>query len=310
MSVLLISIAVLISLGSLVFLALSIYRVRSEISALESEERNTSLTREERITETKRPHNDFASAMTRIDEQLQAYNSILLGCQRELAELSETFQLAIVPEYQEIRDETLRISNHLRSTQPIEFLDQLQKEWGELFSDIQTFWETLRQYYELNFKGKQNYPDTIMNLGDLADPPPGLPPEQEEPICEYPNRHELAGKNGLLYDFCSKVYPKRSGAPTLKGCTDIPERSFDAFHQARGKLAKFWQRWGEKVYVEDIISLDAIARVRTFDAHHRLLKILSYLEICLAQWTEDKTSGKVWLFSLTRDWPTVPYGSG
>lgn len=304
MSVLLISIAVLISLGSLVFLALSIYRVRSEISALESEERNTSLTREEGITETKRPYHDFASAMTRIDEQLRAYNSLLLDCQRELAELSATFQLAIVPEYRESQQE------YLRSTRSIEFLDQLQKEWGELLSDRQTFWEILRQYYELNFKEKQNYPDTIMDLGDLADPPPGLPPEQEEPICEYPNRHELAGTNGLLYDFCSKVYPKHSGAPTLKGCTDIPETSFDAFHQARGKLAKFWQRWGEKVYVEGLISLDAIARVRTFDAHHRLLKILSYLEICLAQWTEDKTSGKVWLFRLTRDWPNVPYGSG
>jgi len=226
-----------------------------------------------------------------------------LDCQRELAELSETFKLAIVPDYQESKQE------YLRATRSSEFLDQLQKEWGELFSDRQTFWETLRQYYELNFTEKPNYPDTLMDLVDLADPPPGLPPERKEPICEYPHRHELAGQNGLLYDFCSKVYPKHSGAPTLKGCTAIPEQSFDALHQARGKLAKFWQRWGEKVYVEGIMSLNAIARVRTFDTHHRLLKILSYLEICLAQWTEDKTSGKVWLFHLTRDWPNVQDGS-
>lgn len=56
-------------------------------------------------------------------------------------------------------------------------------------------------------------------------------------------------------------------------------------------------------YESGMIGLDTI--VRSFDAHPRLVKILSYIEVALMQWTQDSGVDKEWLFRLARDWRKV-----
>lgn len=184
-------------------------------------------------------------------------------------------------------------------------LQRMRKEHDALKADRQTFWETLNRFYEPGFRGRPGYPDTLDALVDAAEPPRGLPLDRGEDLRDYPTRHRrlLAGSDSLLFALCGQVYPSRQPGLDLIDCTAIPRGEFDAFHQARGALAKFWNRWGQFAYEGGQIGLDTI--VRSFDAHLRLVKLLSYLEVCLVLWTEDSGVGKQWLFRLGRDWRNV-----
>lgn len=184
-------------------------------------------------------------------------------------------------------------------------LRQMREEWDSLMSARKNFWEILDSFYAPNFKGRSGYPDSLEGLVDVSEPPRGLPLSRNEELRDYPTKYRrlLAGSDSLLYDFCSQVYPPKQAETTLKQCSALPQEAFDGFHTARGALAKFWNRWGQFAYEGGQIGVDTI--VRSFDAHQRLLKLLSYLEICLVQWTQDPGVGKEWLFRLTRDWRRV-----
>jgi TIR domain len=187
-------------------------------------------------------------------------------------------------------------------------LGKLREEWDALMLARQTFWETLGQYYASKFMEKEGYPDTIEALVDLSDVPSGLPLSAGEHLREYPAKYGrlLVGKDSLLYKFSSSVYPSKQPTLKLEDCTALPPAAFQIFHKSRGDLAKFWNRWGEAVYLGGLVGLDTI--IKGFDAHFRLLKLLSYLEVCLTQWTQDPGVGKQWLFRLTRDWQGLTRG--
>ena len=184
-------------------------------------------------------------------------------------------------------------------------LHTMRKEWDDLLTPRKAFWETLGQYYVMKLKREEDYPGNIEELVDSAELPLGLPLSQHEHLRDYPRKYRplLKGSNDLLYDFCRKVYPPKRPGLRLESFSEISstisEESFRDFHEARGKLAKFWNRWVDDV-CKGMISLDRI--ISSFGAHHRLLKILSYLEVCLIQWTQDEGVGKQWLFNLTKEW--------
>jgi hypothetical protein len=181
-------------------------------------------------------------------------------------------------------------------------LRQMREEHDALDTARYTFWETLNNFYALSFKGKSGYVDNLGTLVDIAEPPRGLPLPPGEESQDYPVKYRrlLAGSDSLLYDLCSQVYPPKDSARNLEDCSALPKPAFSDFHKARGALARFWNKWGQSAYEGGEIGLDTI--VRSFPEHFRLLKLLSYLEICLEQWTQDRGVGKQWLFRLTRDW--------
>ncbi|MGE0646266.1 MAG: toll/interleukin-1 receptor domain-containing protein [Nitrospira sp.] len=185
-------------------------------------------------------------------------------------------------------------------------LHKMREEFDGLTEPRRVFWETLESFYACNFSAKAGYPSTLAALVDLVGPPRGVPLAQGEKLLDYPTKHRrlMTGSDPLLYDFCTLIYPPSQPGKDLVACTGLGKDAFERFHtESRGRLAKFWNRWGQTAYEGHILGVDTI--FRSFDAHVRLLKILSYLEIALVQWTQDTTLGKEWLFRLTRDWPST-----
>jgi hypothetical protein len=128
--------------------------------------------------------------------------------------------------------------------------------------------------------------------------------QASEHLRDYPGNYgrQLQGSDLLLYDFARAVYPSKDPSRSLKECSAIPDAFFDDFHQARGDLSRFWNRWGQAAYEFHELGLNTI---KSNFVHHRLIKILSYLEIALVQWERGAGGGKRWLFALGRDWERI-----
>lgn len=174
------------------------------------------------------------------------------------------------------------------------------KENDDLSADRQCFWEILDELYS-TIRTNDN-PETLERLVDISTSPPGLPITEDGFLRDYRsiNFEKLNGSNLALFNFCSSVYPPKQVGRLLSDCTMVKKIDFDRFHLSRGKLARFWNRVGREVFLKGSITPEAIKA--TFSNSHRLLKILSYLEIHLTFWTEDEGGGKEWLFKLSAEW--------
>jgi TIR domain len=183
-------------------------------------------------------------------------------------------------------------------------LAQMRAEWDDLGQARHFFWTNLGPYYSSHFRGRAGFPNTIEDLVDVVSPPVGLPLSPSEHLRDYPGNYgrQLQGSDLLLYDFARAVYPSKDPSRSLKECSAIPDAFFDDFHQARGDLSRFWNRWGQAAYELHEIGLNTI---KSNFVHHRLIKILSYLEIALVQWERGAGGGKRWLFALGRDWERI-----
>jgi hypothetical protein len=181
----------------------------------------------------------------------------------------------------------------------------MREEWDALAGDRRTFWEALNSFYHRDYAGKAAYPDTIEALVDLASPPKGLPLPQGEHLRSFGTKYGrlLSGHDAMLYAVCNAIYAPKDPSSSLKALSAMRADNFDAFHEARGRLSKFWNRWGDSVYVHRTVGLDTITR--EFDGHYRIVKFLPYLEISLVRSTEDDGVGKQWLFRVAKDWPRI-----
>lgn len=182
----------------------------------------------------------------------------------------------------------------------------MRDEYDGLGPARQVFWETLEGCYNVVTIGDSRYPNTLNALVDSAQPLMGLPLPKDEHLREYPLKYadRLTGSERLLYDFSGKVYPAKREGKVLEELSLIDRGKFSEFHNpARGALARFWNRWFELAYVGREIGVDTI--VEMFGGQYRLVKLLTYLETALVQWTQDAGMPKRWLFRAARDWARV-----
>ena len=174
----------------------------------------------------------------------------------------------------------------------------------------QTFWETLRRAYE---QWKPDHPDAptmIEELIDLAPPAQGLPLDPSDHLkvwaAKEPNSWE--GFARLLWEFASEIYPAREPeTSTLPDSQVLSSDDFQPFHEARGKLAKFFNRLGKAALDSQDVSVGVVDEILV--THVRLCKVLSYLEGNFVLRTTDDGPGKSWLFKL-QHWTSNDQSAG
>ena len=167
------------------------------------------------------------------------------------------------------------------------------------------FWNALRGAYLRHTRESEDMRwQSLDDLVDSAPPPPGLPLPSGERILDYPARHRrrLQGPAAALYRFSIAVYPAFAIGRQLGDFSIISPKQFEDFHFARMDHAKVWNRIGKLVHDHAIEFRQVIDVCPTAGP---LVNVVCYLEIALAQWCRDRSTGKVYLFHLNRQWKST-----
>ena len=81
-------------------------------------------------------------------------------------------------------------------------------------------------------------------------------------------------------------------------------RRLDDLHE---ELAKFWDKWGRQDQLETIITEQNVSEILKSCAVE--IKLLTYLEIARARWSQSQASGKFGLFRLGRRNEEMGFGT-
>jgi len=152
--------------------------------------------------------------------------------------------------------------------------------------DLQDFWELLLRAWSRHRAANPGLPENLSTLIAAAGAPPRAAAIRDWARVSEPT---LTPDQRVLWEFVHRFYPGGSDTAWAKG---ILSSDADArrFHEARGRLAWFWNT--ESMGVPDW----------HFDEHHAddgdLVVLLAWLEIALAQVIRVAGPGRVRLWRL------------
>lgn len=157
---------------------------------------------------------------------------------------------------------------------------EAQEEWDHLAEKSRVFWKRLAEAYQAARVKNTKLPANIEELIDSADFIQGLPVPEGKLLLDLAStlNTKLKGADNLLWEFACSVYPAKQAGKDLSEVSLLEKAAFDEFHlPARGELARFWNRWGAKVFKYKLVSFEGISE-QFFPDSYRMVKLLSYLE--------------------------------
>jgi hypothetical protein len=176
---------------------------------------------------------------------------------------------------------------------------EFRRDFNDILKDIMIFWRGLRSAYASHCKKVPHLPPSLEEFIDSVPPPEGLPVSNGKNLMQWAQQvpPKWSGQIQNLWDFVTQVYPSSlsDGAVTPKTQL-IDESTYDELHEARKKIANFWNRLGKAALETKDVSQEDLAEL--LSVHRRLVKILSYLEGALVLRTLDKGPGRQYMFQL------------
>lgn len=173
---------------------------------------------------------------------------------------------------------------------------EMDQRYADLAASRDTFWTTLREAYAQFRDSHPQAPENLENLIIAAGLPPDVVPRNGRDLRLWPTEHvhELGPDQRLLWGFSSQVYPSRENRQgRVTDFSLIARPQAEAFHSARGGLARFWHTWVPSMKMKYLCERHTSAKDQ--------LILLTWLEIALTQWTNDGGEGKVPLFRLAKE---------
>jgi hypothetical protein len=172
-------------------------------------------------------------------------------------------------------------------------MDQL---YGDLAESREVFWTALREAYVRFKKEHVQAPDELEALVRAAGIPPDLLSRKGRDLRLWPveNVPKLGSDQRLLWQFVALIYPARQGRQgKVSSYSFISSDHTQAFHNARGKLGRFWNASIPTTKIDYL--------VRKYKSAADQLVMPTSLEIALLQWTNDQGPGKTSLFELAKE---------
>jgi len=170
---------------------------------------------------------------------------------------------------------------------------EIDQEYSGLKQAREMLWTAVHEAYPRFQSGHTSAPQRLDDLLAIVGMPPDVGERGGRDLLLWPTEHAqtLNHDQRKLWEFVSLVYPPRDGrAGKITDHSIVSTSIAEAFHEARGKLAHFWNRAARDVPVTFL--------ARQYQSALPDLILLSWFDIALKQWTRDPDEGKVFLFKL------------
>ena len=182
---------------------------------------------------------------------------------------------------------------------------KMDQEYDELADSREVFWGALHLAYgrfrDLNPQAPERLQDLI-----LADKlPPSFKPREVKDPAQWLKKNGDELNEFTLWEFASSMYPSRQGDP-VHGLID-PEYTV-SFHEARGKLARFWNRW--MPLNEWLYFMVYFKSMRYLCKHYALARnqliMLTWLELAIIRQVKDHARREIALFRIAAEIAKMP----
>ena len=161
---------------------------------------------------------------------------------------------------------------------------------GQYYSN---FWNLARKYYIVTYrpKGNPDFPETLEALVRAASAPPNTDME----LISWPNMNEnaLNQDQRRIWNFAKKIYSIHLEEYTeyiYLYCDIHPVEDAIKFHDARGYLAEYWEKWPPLVgykFIKD-----------RYTTRREIIILLAWLDLALVQCTRRMGKHRQNLYNL------------
>ncbi|WP_254509538.1 helix-turn-helix domain-containing protein [Anatilimnocola floriformis] len=172
---------------------------------------------------------------------------------------------------------------------------QLLADDEDLGPQYATFHTQAYRQYRVFQRGSSG-PQDLLELLNRAGMPLNVAQGTVE-LIDWPTEHvsQLTAPQKTLWKFVTGIYPARK--PYLDGqvwdySSIKPAKDAEAFHWARRKIAKHWDKWFP------IVGWSVIGE--RFMTHRDEVLLITWLELALVQWTREPGMHKQGLFTLAQ----------
>lgn len=167
--------------------------------------------------------------------------------------------------------------------------------------------ETIRPAYGRFIEGQKAAPSTWEEAVHAARWPRDVPMPDAAALQLWRTRFGvgLDAEDEFLFRFCETIYPPFNSLDKrpLRERSILRPEEFDLFDRARGEVADYFERCGQRIQQSKRFTQFLEEKVRS--NHYFKVKLVAYLELALARvWGEASETGpgKTGLFSLGKKW--------
>ena len=178
---------------------------------------------------------------------------------------------------------------------------EMDQEYDELADSREVFWDVLYLAYSRFQESNSQAPEQLEAL-ILADGfPPDFEPRKVKDPVQWLKKNEDKLDQHMLWKFAHSVYPSRQDRQSVPvGHGLIESAHARSFHEARGNLARFWNKWvplNEWAYFMFYFMPMRYLCKHYAPARNQLI-MLTWLELALVKRVEDHGRGEIALFKI------------
>jgi len=178
---------------------------------------------------------------------------------------------------------------------------EMDQEYDELADSREVFWDALHSAYARFRESNPQAPEQLEDLITADSLPPNFDPREVKNLVQWLKKNENELDQHMLWKFAYSMYPDRRDRQTVPiGHGLIESAHARAFHEARGKLARFWNKWvplNEWVYFMLYFRPMRYLCKHYASARNQLI-VLTWLELALVKRVEDHGRGEIALLKI------------
>jgi hypothetical protein len=178
---------------------------------------------------------------------------------------------------------------------------EMDQEYDELADSREAFWDALHLAYGRFQESSPQAPEQLEDLITTDGFPPDFEPRKVKNLVQWLSENTDKLDQHMLWKFAYSMYPGRQDRQTVPVGHGLMESAHAmSFHEARGKLARFWNRWVPlNEWMHFILYFGPMRYLcRHYASARNQLIMLAWLELALVRRLEDHGRKEIALFKI------------